>query len=796
MMRKRRLSYGMVPFFLLSIASAIVAASGNLYSYSAIPELPSLASDTDTSFYENRPGIRHGTVTMETYANYRGVAKEMTVYLPPGYETSGLSYPVLYLNHGYWGSNNSWTEDGYANYILDNLIADGKAKPMIIVMPDWGKKVPFDGWPIPPLPAPLGEDDAVTQELVKDIIPYVESHYRVNANRLNRASAGLSAGSFVTLTTGFRRLDIFSQLYDYSYGYFEHGGWGPNDNEMGAFETNYQSILTDPEINNVLAVPVYIGAGTSDFFYPEAVATSRVLTKYNVNHYFQESTGGHEWMNWSRYLHQTAQIMFPDETQGNVSRLTLALPALGAVSAATTGSSNPSVGYATARSNSGSDPYATAVFSFKQNGVTVSEAGVSASPPTTSARIFIDYRSASAAVPGRMEAGRVDISTGIAVVNRGSATADVTYLLRDVSGATLSSGHGTIGAGTHFAKFIDQLKDVAFDFRLPLDYQSAIQFGSLDITSDQPLSIVALRMATNQRNEVLFTTTPTADLTRSLMSTPMYFPQFADGGGYTTALVLLNTSDAIESGTFDILDDMGAPLVVNQVSGTADSSFKYSIPSGGAFRFQTDGFPATTKVGWVRLTPDAGTSTPVGAGVFGYNPGNVLVAESGIPAAASTTHARVYVDLSGGRNTGLAIANLSVANANIFIRAFQGDGITEIGTSKGPLPLPVKGHSAKFAGEFVTGLPAEFTGVLDIRSATPFAVLTMRSLTNERGDFLLTTFPIANVNRAAPSPVVFPQIADGGGYITQFILLSPGAAASATTLKFYDQEGQPLAVGK
>jgi len=148
-------------------------------------------------------------------------------------------------------------------------------------------------------------------------------------------------------------------------------------------------------------------------------------------------------------------------------------------------------------------------------------------------------------------------------------------------------------------------------------------------------------MTTNQRNEVLLTTTPTADLTQSLASTPMYFPQFAEGGGYTTALVLLNTSSGIETGTVQVLDDLGAPLVVNQVGGTADSIFKYSIPSGGTFRFQTDGFPATTKVGWVRLTPDDGTPTPVGAGVFGYNPGRVLVTESGIPAAASTTHARV-----------------------------------------------------------------------------------------------------------------------------------------------------------
>ncbi len=474
----------------------------------------------------------------------------------------------------------------------------------------------------------------------------------------------------------------------------------------------------------------------------------------------------------------------------------LTMSAGGAASSITVGEGEAvQAGYAVLTVNSGTIPYGTAVFSFKQNGVTVSEAGVPASPPTTSARIFIDYRSAVHAVPSRSDAGTVDINTGIAVVNRGSGTANVTYLLRDVLGATLSSGHGTIAAGAHFAKFIDQLKDVASDFDLPSDFQSTIQFGSLEISSDQPLSIVALRMTTNQRNEVLFTTTPTADLTQSLTSTPMYFPQFADGGGYTTALVLLNTSNGIEAGTFQILDDMGAPLIVNQAGGTADSLFKYSIAPGGAFRFQTDGFPATTKAGWVLLTPGAGTSTPEGAGVFGYNPGNVLVTESGIPAAASTTHARVYVDLSGGHNTGLAFANLAAANANISIRAFQSDGTTGAGTSQGPLLLPARGHSAKFAGELVAGLPPEFRGVVDIRSAMPFSALTMRSLTNERGDFLLTAFPIANVNRAAPSPVVFPQIADGGGYVTEFILLSPGGAAS-TTLNFYGETGTPLAVGK
>ena len=279
----------------------------------------------------------------------------------------------------------------------------------------------------------------------------------------------------------------------------------------------------------------------------------------------------------------------------------------------------------------------------------------------------------------------------------GSASANLTYTLRNIAGATISSGHGTLAAGAHFAKFIDQLKEVAPDFVLPANFQIATQFASLEISSDQPLSILALRMTTNQRNEVLFTTTPIADLTKPATSGAIFFPQFADGGGYTTSLVLLNTSNGIETGTLQILDDNGNPLVVNQVGGTTGSTFRYSIPTGGAVRFQTDGFPATTKVGWAQLTPDAGTSTPVGAGVFGYNPGNFLVTESGIPATVSTTHARIYVDLSGGHNTGLAIANPADTNASIAITAYQSDGVTGIGTSQGPLQIPANGHSARFA---------------------------------------------------------------------------------------------------
>jgi hypothetical protein len=498
------------------------------------------------------------------------------------------------------------------------------------------------------------------------------------------------------------------------------------------------------------------------------------------------------WSAWSSWMYfQLVPQSCPDG-----SCVALGLNTGGSASAITMdGAGATQDGYALLDAGMGAAPYGTAVFRYIKNGITIGETGVPASPPTTAARIFIDYRSAVAAVPGRPSGGNVNVNTGIAVVNHNSTSAAVTYTLRDIAGATLSIGHGPIAAGAHFAKFINELNQVAPDFILPSGFQILYQFASLEISSDQPLSILALRMTTNQRNEALFTTTPTADLTQAATNAAIFFPQFADGGGYTTSLVLLNTSNGIETGTLQILDDNGNPFVVNQVGSASGSVFRYSIPNGGLVRFQTDGTLATTKTGWAQLTPDPGTSTPVCAGVFSNNPGNFLVNESGIPATVSTTHARIYVDLSGGHNTGLAIANPSDTTASIAITAFQSDGVTGIGTSQGPLKVPAHGHSAHFADEFVAGLPADFTGVLDILSSTPFAALTMRSLYNGGNDFLLATFPIADMTRVAPAPIIFPQIADGGGYVTQFILIG-ASGASSVTLSFYGNDGKPLPVGK
>jgi trimeric autotransporter adhesin len=445
-------------------------------------------------------------------------------------------------------------------------------------------------------------------------------------------------------------------------------------------------------------------------------------------------------------------------------------------------------GYANLPVKSGDAPYGTAVFRFKKDGVTMTEAGIPASPPTTHARIFIDYRASVTAIPGQSSSGMVDINTGLSVVNQGMAKANVTYTLSNLSGNNLAAGHGTIAQGNHIACFINQLQEAAPDFSLPMNFQSNTQYGTLEISSDQPLSIAALRMTTNQRGDILYTTTPVADMNRAVANTPLYFPQFVDGNGYTTSLILLNTSNQTETGNLQILDNNGSPWAVHQTGGTTNSTFPYTIPAGGAYYFQSDGLSSSARAGWVRVVPDASSMAPVGSGVFSYNPNGVMVSESGIPSSAATTHARVYVDLSGGHDVGLAVANIGNAETSIEIHSYQTDGVSGIGTSWGPWTLAANGHDAKFTSELIEGLPSGYRGVLEIRSETPFAALTIRSLINERDDFLMTTFPISDASRTAPSPVIFPHVADGGGYVTEFILISAGAPAS-TTPAFYNDSG-------
>jgi enterochelin esterase-like enzyme len=268
-----------------------------------LPILPALPTEADTAFYA-RAEVPHGRVEQATYKNYAGVSKRMHVYLPPEYDRNiSARYPVLYLNHGAGDDDSTWTladqkHGGSANLILDNLSAAGKIKPAIVVMPDTRGCASQK-------PSTPGKDDACSQEFLKDLIPYVDSHYRTKATRDKRAIAGQSSGGLVVLNTGLPHLDTFSELYAYSSGYV-------TAEDLKQFDENFSPLLEDPEINDLLRVPIYMAAGEADITLHHEQKVLALFNQYGVRNFWVFSSGAHEWSNWRRYLYQTAQIMFPN----------------------------------------------------------------------------------------------------------------------------------------------------------------------------------------------------------------------------------------------------------------------------------------------------------------------------------------------------------------------------------------------------------------------------------------------------------------------------------------------------
>jgi enterochelin esterase family protein len=264
--------------------------------------LPALPAPNDTTFYAERD-VPHGKVEIVHYQTSAGAEKQLHVYLPPGYDGSGdLRYPVLYLNHGGGENDSHWTatnpkSGGFANLILDNLIAAGKARPMIIVMPNTSKLVTGT-------PPKLGEDDACTREYLQDILPFVDRHYRTRPNRESRAIAGLSMGGFVTLNTGLTHLETFGELYVFSSGYWP--------DMLTIFKANIAPLLSQPGINERFHMPIYFAAGETDIAYLNSMKTLAVFNEHGIRNFSVLSSNGHEWLNWRRYLYQTAQIMFPE----------------------------------------------------------------------------------------------------------------------------------------------------------------------------------------------------------------------------------------------------------------------------------------------------------------------------------------------------------------------------------------------------------------------------------------------------------------------------------------------------
>lgn len=250
---------------------------------------------TEKAVMEARP-VPHGTVHVNFYDSTALNTQRMVyVYTPPGYETGKQKYPVLYLLHGNGQIEASWTWTGRANVILDNLLADGKIKPMVVVMPFGHVQREIKTSANAPAPAIGADMAAIEKELMTAVKPLVEGKYRVLTDRNHRAIGGLSMGAAQSLTIGLHNIDHFAYIAAFS-GAGNRAEWEKADPAM---------------LNKKLKV-LWLGCGTEDFAYPGVKGLEEMFSKRNVKHIWNESGAGHSWPNWQVYLSKYAQMLFRD----------------------------------------------------------------------------------------------------------------------------------------------------------------------------------------------------------------------------------------------------------------------------------------------------------------------------------------------------------------------------------------------------------------------------------------------------------------------------------------------------
>jgi enterochelin esterase family protein len=250
--------------------------------------------------YQDLGEVPHGAIHIEWYRSKTlGTLRRLHVYTPPGYENGAGKYPVFYLLHGAGDTDDSWSTVGRAGFILDNLIAANRAKPMVVVMPAGHTTRQFTmGGGASSLSGQFEKD------FTQDIVPYVESHYRVLTDRQHRAIAGLSMGGMHTLNLAFGNPEQFAYVGVFSSGWFAMG-----QNAADGPETRYAAALDDARAKQGLKL-LWLATGKDDFVLETTRATVATLKRHGFQPEYQETAGSHTWENWRDYLRQFAPRLF------------------------------------------------------------------------------------------------------------------------------------------------------------------------------------------------------------------------------------------------------------------------------------------------------------------------------------------------------------------------------------------------------------------------------------------------------------------------------------------------------
>ncbi len=282
---------------------SISESNGNAWSLVYIP---------GAEFMDARK-VPHGAVAaVYYYSTSLSRHRRMHIYTPPAYEAGNKKYPVFYLLHGAGDCDDSWSSVGRAGFIMDNLIAAKKAKPMIVVMPAGHTSAAFRmGGGIGPMV------DEFSQDFVKDIMPYVEANYRVLTDRSSRAMAGLSMGGMQTLNVTISDLGKFSYIGVFSSGIFglapgkakPEADASPKTEPSISWEEEHKAMLDDASLKKGLKL-LWFATGADDFLVDTTRATVEMLKKHGFSPVYNESAGGHTWINWREYLNEFAPQLF------------------------------------------------------------------------------------------------------------------------------------------------------------------------------------------------------------------------------------------------------------------------------------------------------------------------------------------------------------------------------------------------------------------------------------------------------------------------------------------------------
>ena len=429
------------------------------------------------------------------------------------------------------------------------------------------------------------------------------------------------------------------------------------------------------------------------------------------------------------------------------------IPNLGGLSVITDGTGAATItGFATVTPSAGSTtPSGVSIFGYRPGGVLVSETGVPASPLLTNGRIYAEI------------AGSVN--TGLAIANPNGQQATISYYFTDATGTDSHNGTLTIAANGHLAEFLNDPS---------LNGVSNFQ-GSFTLSSNVPVAVIALRSFLNERGETLLSTLPVSDLSAAVASTTSVLPHFADGSGWTTQIILVNPTNSTMTGNITFLDMNGQQVA---------ASTPFSIPQHSSFKLSTPGTLSATQTGSVQIIPGAGSNTPTPVAIFSNRPNGVTVSQAAVLPTTGTA-LRMYVEgagtsgASGNILSGVALANVGGSATTVTLSLTDLSG-KALGTTT--IQVAANGQLAKFVSDMFPSISLPFKGVLRVSSSgSALAVAELRVRVNERGDYLTSTTPPTNENSiASTAPVIFPQIANGGGFTTQFVLFSGTANQTAS----------------